>query len=74
MDSPNRRSEDRRNGPRRDGVGRRIHGERRTTDLPPPPAGLESDSMTRHGQRREARRRIIPDRRINQEAPSSSER
>jgi hypothetical protein len=70
----NRLSEDRRNGPRRSGLGRRIHGERRTTELPQSPAGLAPTWKARQGQRRDTKRRIIPDRRAGQGVPSTSKR
>lgn len=64
MNNPqNMLSEERREGPRRSGLGRRIHGERRMTELPRPPAGLASAWKERQGQRRLTKRRIIPDRR-----------
>lgn len=71
MNNPqNGLSEEKRNGPRRSGLGRRIYGERRTTELLHSPAGLASAWKARQGQRRVTRRRIIPDRRAGQGAPS----
>jgi hypothetical protein len=61
--SRNSLSEEKRQGPRRKGLGRRIYGERRTTELPHPPADLASAWKARQGQRRATRRRIIPERR-----------
>jgi len=56
-------SEEKREGPRRSGLGRRIHGERRMTELPHPPAGFASAWKARQRERRVTKRRIIPDRR-----------
>jgi hypothetical protein len=61
--SLNSLSTEKRKGPRRSGLGRRIYGERRTTELLQPPVGLSSAWKVRQGPRRFTKRRIIPDRR-----------
>jgi hypothetical protein len=58
-------SREKRKGPRRIGVGRRIHGDRRTPDqremtLP--------GWMPRQGERRAQKRRSVPDRRRTSQA------
>ncbi len=59
----NRPSEEKRKSQRRRGLGRRIHGDRRTTEQPNPPAGATSTWKARLGQRRDGKRRTISDRR-----------
>ena len=56
-------SEERRKGHRRSGIGRRIHGDRRTIPLPAAPGPFDSDRRTLLRQRRVRKRRILSDRR-----------
>ena len=56
-------SDEKRKGPRRLGIGRRIHGERRTTPIPAPPDGPDAERQAREKQRRARKRRLLFDRR-----------
>jgi hypothetical protein len=56
-------SNEKRKGPRRLGIGRRTHGERRTTSIPAPPDGPNAQRHAREEQRRALKRRLLFDRR-----------
>ena len=56
-------SEERRKGPRRSGIGRRIHGDRRAVPPPAAPGTFESERRKLLKQRRLRKRRILSDRR-----------
>ena len=60
---PSRPTDEKRKGPRRTGIGRRILGERRMNPLSEPPAGSEAELKARQKQRRARKRRVLPDRR-----------
>jgi hypothetical protein len=56
-------SDERRKGHRRSGIGRRIHGDRRTILPPAAPGAFDSDRRTLLKQRRIWKRRTLSDRR-----------
>ena len=56
-------SDEKRKGPRRIGIGRRIHGERRTTPISALPDGPDAGWKARQKQRRALTRRLLLDRR-----------